>query len=385
MKILINVVNARNIGGGFQIVYNFILKTQEYVLGDVEWYYAVSERLDSFLDDNFKSNIPLGHYYIFPDQPDFKVTYWGVKRDLKSLEASIDPDVVFTPLAPGYFFFKHKEVMGFANAWITNATSYAWKSMSLKPKIRMWLYGIMQRFLLRKAKYIITQTETVKGGLLRVTNLSSDKVKVVPNVLPPVWQSVDPTPLKSDDHWIDVAAIGGPMPHKNLEIIPDVLDFLDREFDVHNVRFHTVLPTDSDVWNRIETGLKAHGREDCMVNHGNVKQEELSDLYRRCQLCFLPSVLETFSASAIEAMYFDLKTVATDLPFNKEVMKDSSLYYEPMNAKSAAEQIAKLVADETLRNQLSVKMKERLNDYYDFKKYFDSTVDFLQQVGRGTL
>lgn len=49
MKILINVINARNIGGGFQVVFNFILKTQEYTRPDVEWYYAVSDRLDGYL------------------------------------------------------------------------------------------------------------------------------------------------------------------------------------------------------------------------------------------------------------------------------------------------------------------------------------------------
>ena len=47
MKILINVVNARNVGGGLQVVHNFLLGTLKYPCFDVEWYYAVSERLDT--------------------------------------------------------------------------------------------------------------------------------------------------------------------------------------------------------------------------------------------------------------------------------------------------------------------------------------------------
>jgi len=385
MKILINVVNARNIGGGFQVVFNFIVMTQEYVNTDVEWYYAVSERLDSLLSNNFKEKVEKDHYFVFPNQPDFKRTYWQVRRELRSLEDNIEPDVIFSPLSPGFFFFKHKEVMRFANAWSTNANSYAWKTMPFKSKLRMYAYNIMQRALLRRAKYIITQTETVKGGLLRITNLPSDRVKVVPNVLPAVLQGIDPTPLKEDPRWFDFVAVGGQMPHKNLEIIPEVLSILDKKYHIHNLRFHTTLPPESDVWLRIENGLKAYHHEEHVVNHGNMRLTELADLYRHCRFCFLPSVLETFSASTIEAMYFDLKTVASDFSFNKEVMQDACLYFEPMNAASAAEKITQIVGDKELQNILSSKMKKRLKNYSDFKTYYDNTVDFLTEVGKSSI
>ena len=385
MKILINVVNARNIGGGFQVVFNFIIKTQEYTRPDVDWYYAVSERLDSFLSDDFKTKVAKDHYYVYPDQPDFKGTYRHVKRELKELETKINPEVIFSPLSPGYFFFKHKEVMRFANAWSTNATSYAWKTLPFKPKLRTKVYNVMQRALLRKAKYIITQTETVKGGLLRVTGLPENRVKVVPNVLPAVLQNISPKPLEADQKWIDVAAVGGQMPHKNLEIIPDVLQVLKEKYRLMNVRFHTTLPEDSGVWWRIENGLASRGMNDYVVNHGSMRLVDLADVYRRCRFCFLPTVLETFSASTIEAMYFDLKTVASDLPFNKEVMQDACVYFEPMNAESAAEKIAKVIGNQELQSELSMRMKERLKNYTDFRKYFDDTVDFLVQVGNNEL
>lgn len=385
MNILINVVNARNIGGGFQVVFNFILKTQEYIRPDVDWYYAVSERLDSFLNDDFKAKVKNDHYFVYPDQPDFSGTYRQVKRELRDLENKIKPEVVFSPLSPGYFFFKHKEVMRFANAWSTNATSYAWKTLPFKQKLRTIVYNAMQRALLRKAKYIITQTETVKGGLLRVTGLPLNRVLVVPNVLPAVLHDIDPTPLGVDDKWIDVAAVGGQMPHKNLEIIPEVLRTLKEKYQLNNVRFHTTLPSDSGVWLHIEKALEEFGITECVVNHGNMRLTDLANLYRHCSICFLPTVLETFSASTIEAMYFDLKTVASDLPFNKEVMQDACLYFEPMNADSAAENLAQVIGDKTLQSELSIKMKERLKNYMDFRKYFDDTVDFLVKVGKDAL
>lgn len=385
MKCLINVVNARNIGGGFQVVFNFILKTQEYIRPDVDWYYAVSERLDSFLPRAFMDKMEEGHYRVFPDQPDFNGTYRRVKRELRTYEESIDPDVVYSPLSPGYFFFKHKEVMRFANAWSTNATCYAWKTLPFKAKLRTKIYNIMQRALLRKAQYIITQTETVKGGLIRVTGLPGNRVFVVPNVLPAVLQDIDPTHLDADIGWIDVAAVGGQMPHKNLEIIPDVIKALKQKYGIENVRFHTTLPEDSGVWWRINKELTACGLEENVVNHGNMRLSDLAEMYRHCRFCFLPTVLETFSASTIEAMYFDLKTVASDLPFNKEVMQDSCLYFEPMNPESAAEMLARLITDNELQSVLSYKMKERLKNYTDFRKYYNDTVDFLVKVANNEI
>ena len=95
------------------------------------------------------------------------------------------------------------------------------------------------------------------------------------------------------------------------------------------------------------------------------------------------SVLEVFSASTIESMYFQLPTVATDLFFNTEVFGDSCLYYTPKNAKEAAKQIVKAVTDEKLRKELQEKMKIQIKKFSSFDKYYNDTVDFLIEVGEG--
>ena len=95
MKILINVVNARNVGGGLQVIHNFLLGTQQFARPDVEWYYAVSECLDSkYLDEIFKTKAN-SHYHVFPNQPDFLHTYRRVQNELRQLENDINPDVIY--------------------------------------------------------------------------------------------------------------------------------------------------------------------------------------------------------------------------------------------------------------------------------------------------
>lgn len=376
MKILVNSISTKKISGGaFQIARNYILKTLEHK--DVEWYYVVSVDIDEVIGSSFEDKKDK-QYFVFPTQPDFKHTYKYVKKKIANLESHICPDVVYTITAPCYFTFNSPEVMRFTNPWVTHSNEYSWSVLGWKEKIRTWLYCANQRRLMRAAHFFVTQTDTTKKGILRITKEPANHVKVVKNVLPAVFEGMSNEHIVNDE-WIDIACVGNPVPHKNFDIIPDVLSEL-RKRRVTNVRFHTTIPEDHPLLKKILTILESRGLEKNVVNHGRVSQEYLADMYRRCQLCFLPTLLEVFSASTLEAMYFNLPIVATDLPFNTEVLGDSSLYFEPKNAASAAEQFVKMISNIKLQTELKEKMQARLSLYGNYDAHFESIKDFLIQV-----
>jgi glycosyltransferase involved in cell wall biosynthesis len=116
-----------------------------------------------------------------------------------------------------------------------------------------------------------------------------------------------------------------------------------------------------------------------------VTQAELADIYRRCECAYLPTLLEVFSASTVEAMYFDLKIVATDFGFNREVLGDACLYYEPMNAADAAAKFDELIHNQELQKTFSDRMKKQLSKYDDYDKHFNAIEDFLVKVANGKL
>ena len=117
-----------------------------------------------------------------------------------------------------------------------------------------------------------------------------------------------------------------------------------------------------------------------LLNHGRLSQKDLALLYKQCHFCFLPTLLEVFSASTVEAMYFQLPIVATDFEFNREVLEESCLYYEPKNAKSAAGQFIRLLKDDALQEKLKDRMSTRLSKYSDYDAHFKSILDFLERV-----
>lgn len=375
MRILINTISTKkHAGGAYQIANNFVRKTLEHP--EIEWIYVVSSDLDASLPDEMKG---MENYHVFPTQPDYRRTYQKVKVELKELERKEKPDVVYSITAPSYFTFNAVEVMRFTNPWVTHPNKYSWATLSLINRLKTRFYCWNQRRMMRKAAYFVTQTETTKKGIIRITGVPYENVKVVNNVLPQVFKSLPKTPKNQDGNWMDVACVGAPVPHKNFDILPAVIKQL-KALGVENVRFHVTIPTDNPLLSMYKRDLDVLGLSDRIVTHGRCSQNELAEMYRGCQLCLLPTLLEVFSASTLEAMYFRLPVVATNFDFNSEVMGDSCLYYEPMNARDAAIKIKQYVDSEALREEMKKKMDERLQLFGDYDKHFDDILEFLNKV-----
>lgn len=378
MKILINTISTKkHSGGAFQISQNFMLKSLEHT--DVEWYHITSQDVDDAIGERF-THLKGTRYFVYPTQPDFRGSYKQVKKQVAELEAKIQPDVVYSITAPSYFTFKTREVMRFTNPWVTHPNKYSWSTMSLMPKLKQWLYCLNQKRLMKAAYAFVTQTETTKKGIMRITGKPTEKVCVVNNVLPGVFKTMDNTSIVEDD-MINVACVGAPVPHKNMDIIPDVIAELSK-MGIENVRFHTTIPSDSPMIDLVVKKAEEMGYKFRVINHGRVTQKELGEMYRRCQLCFLPTLLEVFSASTVEAMYFNLPIVATDFPFNTEVLADACLYYEPKNAKDAANQFAKMIADKELQSTLRERMARQLTIYGDYDAHFNAIKEYLIKVAK---
>ena len=376
MKILINTISTKkHSGGAFQISQNYMLRTLEDK--EIDWYYVTSQDLDDSIGGKFE-HLRNNRYFVFPTQPDFRGTYKRVKKNLAELEEIISPDVVYSITAPSYFAFKSKEVMRFTNPWVTHPNKYSWSTYSFMSKIKQWLYCCNQKRLMKAAYAFITQTETTKKGIMRITGKPTDMVCVVNNVLPGVFRSMDTTPV-IEDEYINVACVGNPVPHKNFDILPDLVKELEN-LGIHNIRFHTTIPDGSNMLTKVITPLEELGLQNRIVNHGRISQNELGEMYRRCQLCFLPTLLEVFSASTVEAMYYGLPIVATDFDFNKEVLEESCLYYEPKNAAEAARHFARLVSNEVLREECRKRMKEQLLKYGDYDAHYNAIKEYLKLI-----
>lgn len=377
MRIAVNTVSTKKgAGGAFQIAYNFLIESLKHQ-EDVEWYYITSADIDEAIGKEFYK-LRGDRYFVFPTQPDFKKTYYRVKKELAKWEEKYQPDVIYTISSPCYFSFKTTEVMRFANAWVTNPNKESWKSQ--KPLIRIYNYFffIYQRWFLKRCKFFITQSNIVGNELAKISKQPANHIKVIPNVLPAVFKNAIIDKQLSPD-WVDVACIGNPYPHKNISIVPKVLLSL-KEKGFSNIRFHLTIPDGNPLINEIMDSCIKFGVVNCIINHGRCSQVQLIEVYNHCSICFLPTLLETFSATSLEAMHFGLDIVASDYAFNREVIGNAGLYYSSLEPVDAANKIILIINNEDVRVKMREERAKRMAIYGDYEDHFRQIFTFLRNV-----
>lgn len=378
IKVLVNALTVKKKAGGvFQVSINFINETLHR--DNIQWSYIVSKDIDNRISNKIKEKLNVS-YFVFPTQPDFLHSYYETKKEVKDIEDAINPDIVYSLAAPSYFSFRAVEVMRFTNPWVTHPNKYALKKLNISNNIFNYLYCLNQKRLIKKCKYFITQSNTAKDGILKITNLSQENVEVISNVLPAFFDSLNTQKNESSSDLINVACISVPHPNKDIEIVPLVIKILKEKYGITNIKFNLTIPFDHPFISKFSKLVEKYDVSKQIHNWGYCTQQQLVDLYSNCSLFFLPTLLETFSASLLEAMYFNLGIVTTDLIFNKEVCLDSALYYSPGNAEKAAEKLSILILDDKIRLNLTENISNRLVNYSDYSLHMARIENFFNRI-----
>lgn len=377
MKIVLNTILAKQAGpGGYHVALNFFYKTLEDK--ENEWFYFVSKEFDEKMKGQEKG-LDVKHYYVFHTQPDFR-HYWADKRRIRQIEADVCPDVVYSILAPSYHTFKTVEVMRCANAWtvVGGVNDYALAVTPVKLKYRYFMKAKITQMLMRHTKYFVTQSNIAKQCILRTVHTEPENICVVSNVLPEKYLSLNTEKVAHDD--FNMVYASSPAVHKDYLILPQVANLLINKFGMKNFKIHYTIPDYANELPILNELMKRYGVEDYFENHGFLNRDNLAELYSKCDLGLFPSLLETFSVTLLEYMYFKMPIVATNLDFNKEVAEDAAIYFEPHNAEDFAEKIYSVYNDRNLKLNLLKNAEVRLSKYSNNSDKFKETVNFLREV-----
>ncbi|MBN2582458.1 MAG: glycosyltransferase [Planctomycetes bacterium] len=97
-----------------------------------------------------------------------------------------------------------------------------------------------------------------------------------------------------------------------------------------------------------------------IVNVGPLKQQDLAGYYLHCDALFLPTLLESFSGTYLEAMHFGMPILTSDLDFARAVCGDAALYFDPWKPASMCEAIVRLSNDSDMARDLVEKGRRQL-------------------------
>lgn len=353
MRLLINTSLLR-FGGAVQVALSFIHECRQY--DQHEYHVVIGPGVDVALDPaHFSDNFHF-HHKSFGVIKLHKLP--RIQREMTEIEQQVRPDCVVTTAGPAYWRSAAPHLIGFNRPLFIYPESPYITQMSWRQKLALNAQRHLHCHLYRRdADALIVQTNDVNERVRRL--LRADHVFTVTNNHSGWFDQAEEYPFRLPAERSDTfrfLTLSSYYPHKNLEVIPRVIEALP---DSLRARVEFVLTlTEAQYRERIGAEVPYQVRLT-----GPVPPPECPSLYRECDAMFLPTLAECFSASYPEAMKMGKPIITTDLGFARSICQDAALYFEPCNAESAAAAIAQLVDDSGLQVALAEKGRNRLTAF----------------------
>lgn len=353
MKLIINTAQQR-FGGPVQGALSFINECKNFP--KYEYHVFLGRGLKKVLNKKvFSTNFK---FYDF----DFGIINlrktFKINNFLRKYEKKINPDCVITPVGPPYFNSDAPHIIGYNLGLYVYPESPYFKSLSFYRRCKFSLKKFLHfYFYKRDADAFVVQTADMNRRVKKALN--ADKVFTVTNTHSGYYKNWESYPKKlpaKKEERIRLLTLSSYYPHKDLELIPKIVEGLKKR-GLTDIDFVLTLGE-----NIFREKISKNGT-DQIINIGPVPPNECPSLYAECDIMFLPSLAESFSASYPEAMVMEKPIITTNLGFAKSICEDAALYFNASNYEDAIKKIIKLKNDRSLQKRLIANGKRRVKDF----------------------
>jgi len=104
---------------------------------------------------------------------------------------------------------------------------------------------------------------------------------------------------------------------------------------------------------------------------GEISKKDLIAFYLSSKLFILPSLSEGLPTTILEAMYFNLPVISTNIPGVKDHFGNHAILIQPRNAQKIANAIIYILDHEELAKKISCNGKEFILSHYTWDKIID--------------
>lgn len=372
MKIFINATTCV-VGGGAQVAASFIGQAMDD--NRHQFVAAVSKKVREYLG-NMADTTCIYELASSPARP-FK----GMKsrRFLKDLELKFKPDVVFTIFGPAYHNFRAPHACGIADPWVTHPSSLATSRLGVFGRLKMKLQCLYKKWRLSINDFYWTETEVARQGLIDLIGLDADKILTIPNCYSPLFDSFN-SAEESHNSLVKIFTLSATYPHKNLMIIPEMASILYKRGLQDSFKFVVTLPENGFGVNEFWKLAKKLGVCDLIENIGHIPLESCPLWYSKTDILFLPTLLETFSVTFLEAMKMSRPIVTTNLDFARDICGDAAEYFEPLDAESAVDAIITVGKKTERYNELVLNGINQLKQFPNPAEKYNKHIQWLEKV-----
>jgi glycosyltransferase involved in cell wall biosynthesis len=303
------------------------------------------------------------------------------RRKLVEIVEGWAPDLVFTLHGPAYVKFSTVHLLGCNDGWVTLAGCVAYRSLRPPDWLRYTLISCYKAWWYRRADAWFTESEAARRGMHRRLRLPLEDCFVVTNSCGDHYRiDVPGKEFPVGGQKVRLLCFAGPYRHKNLQFVPWLAVELEKLLPSLDFEFVLTIAQEHSEWRQIAAAAARLRVEHRICNVGPVRVVDGPALYKSCDICFLPTVLETFSATYPEAMAMGLPIITTDLDFARAVCHDAALFYSPYDAQEAAEQIVRLLSDEPLWRSLVERGRQIVSQLPDSTQRYQMFLNVIRVV-----
>jgi len=242
------------------------------------------------------------------------------------------------------------------------------------------------RHSLPHTQLLLCQTEAARERLRAVYGYKG-RIEICPNAVSvfAATSSTDQMPeaLKPLTGKTKLFCLTRYYPHKNLERIVELFRTY-REALVNTAVIITIAPEQHPHAARLLADIRKAGLQEHIVNVGPVPQEKLGTYYHHCDALFLPTFLESFSGTYLEAMHFGVPILTSDLDFAHVVCGDAAVYFDPWSVTSILDAIRRIQNEPGLAADLVERGRRRLSGF--FRSWDEIATDlhrWLREIANG--
>jgi glycosyltransferase involved in cell wall biosynthesis len=211
--------------------------------------------------------------------------------------------------------------------------------------------------LRQQADQVIAPSEATKADIVRHLQINPQRIAVIP------WGCDDRfQPGGDPEHFAAVQQryhlpaqyllfVGTLEPRKNLTTLLHAYAMLRAERRGGDLKLVVVGRTGwlyADIFDTVNT----LALDEDVIFTGFVDDEDLPSLYRGAQLLVFPSLYEGFGLPILEAMASGVPVISSNLASMPEVAGNAAILVDPHDPKAIAEGIARVLAEERLREAL---------------------------------
>lgn len=254
------------------------------------------------------------------------------------------------------------------------------------PGIRGKIKNLIQKFSLRRVDAVITDSMCSKKDIAKYLKFAEEKIYVIP--LAPAH---DLNRLKGDQ-WQEEVKKRYNLPDKFVLYVGDVnwnKNVLTLVKACKEIGMPLVIVgkqaaqkdfDDKNVENQpLKQLIQMYGQDPDVLRLGFIYDEDLEKIYNLASVYCLPSFYEGFGLTVLEAMKCGCPVVAANTSSLKEIVDDAALLTSPLDYNEMAENLKKVIEQDSLRSKLIEAGLKNVKKY-TWEKTAEGVIDVYRKI-----